>query len=178
MKTQEPPVIETERLILRGHVASDLDDCAAMWEDWRVTRYIGFNRTRQDTWFTMARYRGFWAMLGYGYWIARDRRTGDFVGEVGFADFQRGLEPDISGAPEAGWALASRAFGKGFGHECVSAIHAWLDTNLPGQHTHCIIDPANKPSIRLAEKIGYEFLQEALSGETKVLLFRRPALRA
>ena len=27
------PVIETERLILRGHTKADLDDCAAMWGD-------------------------------------------------------------------------------------------------------------------------------------------------
>ncbi len=169
-----PPVIETERLVLRGHVTSDLDDCAAMWDDWRVTRYIGFNRSRQDTWFTMARYRGFWPMLGYGYWIARDRETGAFVGEVGFADFQRALVPDISGAPEAGWALASHAFGRGFGLECVSAIHHWLDHAFPGQHSYCIIDPANARSIQLAEKVGYEYLQEAMSGDIRVLLFRRP----
>lgn len=172
-----PPVIMTDRLVLRGHEAGDFEDCAAMWSDWRVTRYIGFNRSRQDTWFTMARYRGFWDLLGYGYWIARDRQTGAFVGEMGFADFRRSLEPDIAGGPEAGWALASHAFGQGFGLEAVRAIHGWLDAALPGQPCHCIIDPANAASIRLAEKAGYRYLQEAMSGETRVLLFRRAPLR-
>jgi RimJ/RimL family protein N-acetyltransferase len=168
-----PPVLMTERLVLRGHEAGDLDDCAQMWSDWRVTRYIGFNRTRQDTWFTMARYRGFWPLLGYGYWIVRHRETGAFIGEAGFADFQRGLEPDISGVPEAGWALASAAFGRGYGLEAVTAMHAWLDRALPGQACHCIIDPANTASIRLAEKSRYAYASDAMSGETRVLLFRR-----
>lgn len=35
------PVLETERLILRGQRASDLDAFAAMWGDPEVTRFIG-----------------------------------------------------------------------------------------------------------------------------------------
>jgi hypothetical protein len=37
----EVPVIETKRLRLRGHRLGDFTDCAAMWADPIVTRYIG-----------------------------------------------------------------------------------------------------------------------------------------
>ncbi len=35
------PVLETERLVLRGHVAGDLQACLPMWNDPIVTRFIG-----------------------------------------------------------------------------------------------------------------------------------------
>ena len=39
------PVIETERLILRGHRLDDFEGLAAMWADPEVTRYIGGKQT-------------------------------------------------------------------------------------------------------------------------------------
>jgi RimJ/RimL family protein N-acetyltransferase len=35
------PVVETERLILRGHTLDDFPAFAAMWADPAVTRFIG-----------------------------------------------------------------------------------------------------------------------------------------
>ena len=35
------PVIESQRLIMRGHRRDDFADCVMMWADPRVTRYIG-----------------------------------------------------------------------------------------------------------------------------------------
>ena len=37
----EVPVLETERLRLRGHRPDDFADSVAMWADPLVTRYIG-----------------------------------------------------------------------------------------------------------------------------------------
>ena len=45
------PVVETERLILRGHELSDVEDCAAMWADPTVVAYIsGVPSTRDQPW--------------------------------------------------------------------------------------------------------------------------------
>ncbi len=167
------PVIRTERLVLRAHEPGDLDDCAAMWADPRVTRHIGLDRSRQETWFTMARYRGFWSLLGYGYWIVRRASDDRFVGEVGFADFQRGLDPDISGGPEAGWALAFEAFGQGYASEAVIAMHDWLDHERAGTLAHCVIAPGNTASARVAQKAGYSFRQSVETHAQTHWLFRR-----
>lgn len=111
-------------------------------------------------------------MLGYGYWVVRERRTDAFVGEVGFADFMRGLEPDISGRPEAGWALAPTAWGKGYATEATRAAHDWLDEVIPGRST-CIIDPDHTASIRIAEKLGYSELAPTDYRGEPVILFER-----
>jgi hypothetical protein len=35
------PILESERLRLRGHRLEDYENCAALWGDLEVTRYIG-----------------------------------------------------------------------------------------------------------------------------------------
>ncbi|MEM7767351.1 MAG: GNAT family N-acetyltransferase [Pseudomonadota bacterium] len=168
-----PPTIMTRRLVIRPHQPADLDDLAAMWADPEVTRHIGITRDRQDTWLTMARLRGFWSLIGYGFWVVRDRRTDSFIGEAGFADFQRGLVPDISGAPEAGWAFAKSAWNQGYGTEAVSAMHTWLDETRPATRSTCVIEPDNRWSVRLAEKLGYTRFATTLHKGMELGLFQR-----
>lgn len=144
-----------------------------MWADPDVVHHVGGRiREPQDAWFALLRNRGLWDLLGYGYWIVRERRSGVFVGEIGFADFRRGLEPDISGAPEAGWMLAKSAWGKGYASEAAKAAHDWLDEIRPGRST-CIIDPDNGASIRVAEKLGYRELGPMDYCGEPILLFQR-----
>jgi RimJ/RimL family protein N-acetyltransferase len=55
------PVIETERLRLRGHCAEDCADCAAMGADPQVTRYIGGKpSTPPQSWGRILSYAGLW----------------------------------------------------------------------------------------------------------------------
>ncbi|MCR9080741.1 MAG: GNAT family N-acetyltransferase [Hyphomonadaceae bacterium] len=168
-----PPTLLTQRLSLKPCEVSDYDEVAAMWADEEVVRHIGGNkRSAQDAWFAQLRNRGLWPLLGYGYWIVRERRTDTFVGEVGFADFMRGIEPDISGRPEAGWVIASTAWGKGYASEAVKTAHDWLDEVMPGRST-CIIDADNSASIRVAEKVGYSEIGPTEYRGDPVLLFER-----
>ena len=105
-----PPVLTTARLTLSPPQLSDFEDSAALWSDPLVTRHVGGRTsTPEESWARLLRARGLWPLLGYGYWAARETATGRYVGEIGFADFHRGLEPSIDGVPEMGWALASWA---------------------------------------------------------------------
>ncbi|MEL6725354.1 MAG: GNAT family N-acetyltransferase [Pseudomonadota bacterium] len=167
------PTLLTTRLSLKPSQHADYADMAAMWADPDVVTYIGGNtRDPQDAWFAHLRNSGLWEILGYGYWIVRERRTGTFVGEVGFADFKRGLDPDISGRPEAGWVLAKSAWGNGYASEATRAAHDWLDEVIPGRST-CIIDPDNGASIRVAERIGYTEIGPSDYRGDPILLFER-----
>jgi len=169
------PFLETPRLRLRPAEPADLDAAAEMWSDEEVTRFIGGKpRTRQDVWFALLRSAGLWVFRGYGYWVVTDRQTGAFLGEAGFADFQRGLPPDLVPGPEAGWAFGRAAWGRGIASEAVTAVHEWLDANRPGISS-CVIEPANIASIRVAEKLGYRQSGETLLGGVPVGTYRRGA---
>lgn len=169
----EPPTLSTARLILRPQQASDFDACVAMWSDAEVVRHIGgATRPAQDVWFTLARSRGMWPLLGYGFWIVVEKASGRFLGEAGFADFKREMNPDMSATPEAGWAFNQASWGKGYASEAVGAIHDWLDEYRPGPSC-CIIDDGNLASRKVAEKCGYTFWCEALYRDKPINVFRR-----
>jgi RimJ/RimL family protein N-acetyltransferase len=168
------PVLETDRLVLRGHALSDFDECAAMWADSIVTRHIGGRPfTGEEVWTKLLRYVGHWALLGFGYWVVHERATNRFVGEVGLADFRREIEPSFGGAPEMGWALASWAHGKGFATEAVRGVLSWSDERLSASRTVCIIDPGNVASVHVAEKCGYRRVTETTYKGAPIFLFER-----
>ena len=119
------PVLHTERLKLRGHRLDDFIASAAMWADPNVTRHIGGQPlTEEEAWTKFLRYVGHWALLGFGYWVVEEKATGSFVGEIGFADYKRDLEPSLHDKPEIGWVLAPRSHGKGYATEAVRAAIA------------------------------------------------------
>ncbi|WP_374570165.1 GNAT family N-acetyltransferase [Phenylobacterium sp.] len=169
------PTLKTERLTLAAHTLDDFADSAAMWSDPQVTRFIGGRPfTEEEVWSRLLRYPGHWLLKGFGYWVARETATGRFVGEVGFADFHRAIDPPLGDAPEAGWVLAPWSHGKGFGSEAVSALMAWGDHAFGGARTVCIIAPDNAPSIALARKVGFrEYARSVYHGDETILFERR-----
>lgn len=168
------PVIETARLRLRGHLIDDFAECAAMWADEAVTRHIGPPRTPADVWASMRGHAGQWALLGYGYWLVEEKDTARMVGEVGFGSFMRDIEPRIDDMPEAGWVLARWAHKRGYATEALKAALCWADAHFDaGQKTVCIVDEANNPSLRVAQKCGYEpYARTVFSGSPTLLLTR------
>lgn len=169
------PTIETERLRLRGHSLGDFDAVAILWADPAVVRYIsGKPSTREESWSRLLRYVGHWALLGYGYWLIEERQSGRFLGEGGFADFQRGLGAGFE-TPEQGWALAPWAHGQGFAHEATAAMIIWAEPYFQRRDFFCLISPDNGPSLKLAAKLGYREVASTLyKGEPTVLMKREP----
>ncbi len=169
----QAPRIETERLVLRETRATDFHACARLWADERVVRHIGGQpSTPTASWARMLRFPGLWALLGYGYWTL-ETKAGDFVGQVGLADFKRDVTVDIDGVPEGGWVLSPDHHGKGYATEAMTAVLDWADTHLDAPRTCCLIDPDNAASIRVAEKLGYRGAHAAKLGEADTLVFWR-----
>jgi RimJ/RimL family protein N-acetyltransferase len=159
----EIPVIETDRLRLRGHRVEDFGECAAMWGDPLVTRYIGGRPfTAEEVWARLLRYVGHWALLGFGFWLIEEKATGQFVGEAGMAEFQREMEPSIVGVPEMGWVLSPRFHGRGYATEAVRAVCRWGEGRFGGGRTVCLIALENAASVRVAEKCGFRELPKAV----------------
>jgi RimJ/RimL family protein N-acetyltransferase len=163
--------LETGRLVLTPHAAADFGDMAQLWADPQVVEPIGLPvSTQSDCWSRLLRYAGLWSLLGYGYWAIRTRRDGRFVGEAGFGQFHRAMTPPIS-VPEAGWALARWAHGHGYAREAMTAALAWFDARA--HTTVCLIGPANAPSLRLAERLGYRQPIPIRCGDRDTLLLTR-----
>ncbi|HST60903.1 MAG TPA: GNAT family N-acetyltransferase [Longimicrobium sp.] len=172
---QSAPVLQTERLVLSGHTRADFDECAAMWGDELVTRYVGGKpSTIEEAWARLLRYGGLWPLLGYGYWLVRERETGRYVGDVGIADFHRDITPALGDVPEAGWVLAAWSHGRGFATEAVRAVLAWSDANLAAPRTVALIAPENAASIHVAEKCGFREQARGVYKGSETIIYERP----
>lgn len=169
-----PPRLETEQLVLRGFTRDDLDAHAAKLADRDVVRHLGghpFNR--EDSWRRLTMAAGQWPLLGMGYWAVELKSAGRMVGEVGFADFERGMTPDISGVPEMGWVFESSVHGQGIAGEACRAALGWIDATYAPPDIPAIIAIENAKSMRLAERLGFEREPDALYRDELIALFRR-----
>jgi RimJ/RimL family protein N-acetyltransferase len=168
------PIIETERLILRGHRMEDFAPCAAIWSLPEVVKYIGGKPlTGEEVWARLLRYAGHWQWMGFGMWAVEEKATGAFAGDLGFAEYKRDIEPAILGIPEVGWVLAPHAQGKGYATEAVRAVVAWGDSHFPSTRTVCLIHPDNLRSVRVAEKCGYKELHRTTYKAQPTIIFER-----
>jgi RimJ/RimL family protein N-acetyltransferase len=99
--------------------------------------------------------------------------TGSFIGETGFANFKRSVEPWLKETPEIGWVFAGHVHGQGYATEAVRAAVAWGDAHFGARQTACIIQPDNLASIRVAEKCGYRHLKQTDYKGRSTLVFVR-----
>lgn len=126
-----------------------------MWADPVVVRHIFAPSTPAESWARLLRYRGLWPLLGFGYWALTEKRSGRFVGDLGFADFHREVTPPIRGLPEAGWVLARWAHGQGFASEALAAALTWLDGSTSHTRSVCLIAAENEASLKVARHAGF-----------------------
>lgn len=174
MNPREAPLIETERLRLRPFRPDDLEPLAAMWADPDVVRFIGGNPlSREDTWRRSLAACGQWPYTGFGYWIVELKSDGRVVGQAGFADFKREMEPSIAGEPELGYVFHPSVHGQGIAFEACKAAVDWADGALNAPSYPAIISPENRASIRLAEKLGFAREPDATYRGETIALFRR-----
>jgi RimJ/RimL family protein N-acetyltransferase len=151
------PQLETERLILRGHRVEDYQELCAIWSDLKVFRHtMGRASTPGEVWHRLLRYSGHWPLLGYGFWAATLKASGEFIGDVGMADFKRDITPSLDGMPEFGWILKSSVHGQGYATEAMRAVDQWSRDNLWQEKICCMISLDNDASIRVAGKLNFE----------------------
>jgi RimJ/RimL family protein N-acetyltransferase len=170
------PVIETERLRLRAHRPDDFTACRAIWSDPEVVRHIGGKpSTGEEAWRRLLTYAGLWSLLGFGYWAIEERASGQYIGDIGYAEFRRDMAPSLRGMLECGWVLARTAQGNGFASEALAAIETWRRAHFPGRRAVCIIAPENAASIRVAEKAGlWRWCETRYHGEPTLVFTHAP----
>ena len=169
------PAIETARLILRQNRPSDLEDRIAITGDPEFMRFVGGVYDRQENWARLMRYIGHWATFGYGLFAIEEKGSGRYVGNVGFARFERALGADFDPFPEAAWMIAQWAEGRGYASEAMRAALDWYEGAFGLGRQVCIIDPANAASLRLGERLGFRVYREGLNRGHGVLLLERNA---
>jgi RimJ/RimL family protein N-acetyltransferase len=142
------PRLETGRLILRGLTQDDFEALAAIYADPDVMQFLGGVQERSDAWRSLGSHIGHWALRGYGVWAVERKSDGALLGRVGM------INPEGWPGLEIGWTLGKPYWGKGYATEAAAASVAYAFTTQPVDKLISCIDPANKPSQQVAERIG------------------------
>ena len=148
------PTLETDRLILRGFRADDIDAYAAMVADTEVSQFMSLSGKPMDrlgAWRSIAITLGHWQLRGFGQWAAEEKETGTFVGRLGL------YYPESWPGREVGYALAREHWGKGYATEGAAAARDHAFETLGWDEIISIISPANPRSKAVAERIGETF---------------------
>ena len=88
-----------------------------------------------------------------------NKSTSEFIGFCGLTLF-----PDIDGAAEIeiGFRLVRKFWGHGYATEAASAVREYAFSELKLTRLVALIEPSNRRSIRVAEKIGMTYEKEAM----------------
>jgi RimJ/RimL family protein N-acetyltransferase len=171
--------LHTERLILRGYSRDDFEAIYRIGADPVITRLMGGPiLSRSAAWEKFLRGPAMWPIIGYGMWIVQRRSDGAILGQIGFADFMREMDPPLAEVPEMAWVLGGdgpdgSSLEQGYGSEALAAALAWGDAHLGMDKFQCIIAPENTPSLRLAAKFGFAEIRRAALKDEEVVVFER-----
>ncbi|HEX6141896.1 MAG TPA: GNAT family N-acetyltransferase [Geminicoccaceae bacterium] len=163
-----PLTLETERLRLRQFGEGDLDDLARLNADPAFARFIGGIKRRSDSWRQLAMLIGHWQMRGYGWYAVTLKGDDRLIGRIGHW-YPEGW-PEL----EVGWALDPALWGRGYAVEGARACLEVARESLGLASVISLIDPSNRASQRVCEKLGGRPERPFLLDGTTVDIWRTP----
>lgn len=142
------PVLETERLILRGPVAADAEAFVAYYTSPR-TQFVGGPKPAPLAYEKFCALIGHWSARGFGRFVIEPRALGFGIGHVG------PLWLDTGELVEMTWTLWEPRFeGKGYATEAARAVMDWLRGAMGMTQMRTAIHRDNLGSERIAERLG------------------------
>jgi RimJ/RimL family protein N-acetyltransferase len=152
-------ILETDRLILRHQVISDLDDLWALYLDPQITKYIpDAPRSREE-----AKEELEWHMHGHprfpelGLWATIYKESGEFIGRCGLLPWTIDGQQEV----EVAYTIAREYWGQGLATEAAQAMLNYGFQKLNLSRLICVIDEDNLGSRKVAANIGMSFEREA-----------------
>lgn len=154
MSTAPGPTLETARLILRPTALEDFDPWVEMMADEETARFIGGTQARSQVWRSMMGMAGAWTLHGWAMFSVIEKASGLWCGRLG------PWTPEGWPGTEVGWTIGGPFQGRGYATEGATAAIDWAFDHLGWTEViHCI-DPANRPSQVVAEKLGSRNLRK------------------
>lgn len=174
MTTVTIPVIETERLLLRGPGSADVDSWAAFLGDPEFTRYVPTSRVvrapheRAERQITTYQRRWEEQPLNAMGWSATLKSDGQFIGLCGIESV-----PDTADG-EIDYFFGKSYWGRGFATEVARAMIRFGLTNTAWNRIVAYIVPANIASVRVIERLGFVYEKDVnyleLAGNPDLIL--------
>ena len=168
------PVLETERLTLRGPRMDDYPVWEAFFASDRSS-FVGGPVGKRDAWRAFGHLAGMWALKGCGSFVITEKGSDAAIGSCG------PWVPEDWPEAELGWTLWTEdAAGKGYAFEAVTAARVYAYGTLGWTTAVSYIDVGNDRSETLAKRLGACLDTDAPTPDKDptLLVYRHPAPEA
>ncbi|GEK58996.1 N-acetyltransferase [Marinococcus halophilus] len=143
----------TERLSFRSMQHKDHPLLKNIFQDKDVMRYYADLKSEKEINEWIHWNKSHYLSYGVGMWIVEDRHTQSFIGQCGLVPER--IEGNIS--IELGYLLTPENWGLGYASESAAMVRDFAFYSLAIPKLVSVIDPANTPSIKVAENIGMTY---------------------
>ena len=146
-------IVETEHLLFRPLMLSDLDELAALYADPEVMRFLGGPHSKEEVQNILNRYIREYEIYGHAFLATIQKSDQRFIGQCGL------LTQEVDGQPEVelGYVLAPQYWQRGLALEGTQALKDYGLQQLGFPRLISLIPPENVASIHIAEKIGMQY---------------------
>lgn len=169
-------ILETQRLILRRLVPTDLDDLFALYRDPDIRRYFpDGTRTYEETAAELA-----WFEHGHpqnselGLWAMIHKESAQFIGRSGLLPWRIEGKDEV----EVAYMVAKPYWRQGLGSEVARALVKYGFDHLQLDSLIALIDPEHEASTRTALSAGMAFDFETLVDGLPTVVYRVDRLSA
>jgi ribosomal-protein-alanine N-acetyltransferase len=141
--------LETERLILRPMLETDINALLLVFTDLKVMAAFNhppFTREQMSLW--LERNLSHQSQYGYGLFSVIHKDTGELIGDCGLEQMED------QGAAELGYDFRSDFWNKGYATEAAIAVRDYAFDVLKLPHLISLIRVGNLSSKRVAENVG------------------------
>lgn len=148
-------ICTTRRCVVREMAPEDIDALYELYAPEEITCYmegLKEDRGREEA-YIRDYITNVYHFYGYGMWVVTDRATGKLMGRAGLSHLEVEGEVQL----ELGYVIAREYQRQGYGYEVCQAILRYAREELSFGSIHCLIQAENRPSIGLAEKLGFAY---------------------
>lgn len=145
----------------------DINELYELYKSKKVTRYMeGLYDDYEEEYNYMSAYiKNMYGFYGYGIWIVVRKEDNKIIGRVGLSN----REVDGETKLELGYVIGEEYQNKGYAYEACVGVCEFVKRKLYEEEIVCFIKEGNDASIALAKKLGFEFVDNAVSeGETYI----------
>jgi RimJ/RimL family protein N-acetyltransferase len=167
-------ILETERLVLRNWLESDVNHYLVLAGD---VGYHCFSRpgrflvhTAEEANAKVRERMLLFKERKLGKFPIFLRATGEFIGTCGLEPFDLGGRSEV----ELGYRLCLNFWGRGYAKEAAAAIlgHAFADLKLA--RIMAFVLPQNKASVRILGQLGFQYLRDFVHADLPHRLYEFP----
>ena len=153
-------ILETERLVLRNWRESDVGHYLVLAND------VGYNCFSPPGYFLARTTKEASAKIRERMLLFQERKlgkfpiflraTGEFIGTCGMEPFDLAGQPEV----ELGYRLCLKFWGDGYAKEAATAILSYGLGDLRLARIMAFALPQNRASLRVLEKLGFQYLRD------------------